>query len=375
MAAPVEVLQGTMTTGVTTTTVTIATALLPGDLVVLLTSRGSAGGTIAAPSGLGTWQNVMSIPGFKVDTLTGVTGGGNITLTRSTTSNANDYVVLVVRGLDVPTVDVVVRGTATSSAISTLTLQARARDNTVAVSVLTCLANPVNPAAGTDPAAGWTTYRNVASLSVASVNIATGQMVTAVTGFFATSIDSEAALLIFGTPLESRVYGEHLQTLTNGSVVPARALHEESIEALTTSATAPRALRTENVEVLSTARPPRNIIATDIEALTGPAAFAPAALRAENLEVLTGVADYRILRQEAIEVLASWVVPIDRRVITETVEVLAQWVVAIPRQLAAVNVEALTRARESQLALGYVEVLKSPTSSGPPAFIGWGIPI
>lgn len=377
MASPVEVLQGTMTTGVTTTPVTIATALVPDDLVLLVTSRGSAGGTVVTPSGLGTWQSVVSTSssGYKIDSLTGVTGGGNISLTRSTTSSANEYVVLVVRGLDVPVVDAIARDSATSSSTSSLVLQALARGNNVAVSVLTCLANPVNPAAGSDPAAGWTTHRNTATLSAASVDITTGQTVTAVTSFFASSIDAQAALLILGTPLEAREYSVNAEALSTGTSAD-RALHAGSLEALTGDSDPASALTAASlevlrrdtavspyiaaatVEVIASMNPKRDVNAASLEALTNAAAgTTAAAVEAAGLEVLAQAPPTPTVYAVTVDALSTVTPP--------------------PANAAvyAASVDALTPIRDTRAESVYLEVLHSAVPSAATQFAGWGIPI
>lgn len=375
-------------TGVTASTahvVTVTTSLVPSDLVVVIVpTLGNALYNIT-PSGLGTWSAELTGMsggtnryGVRVFTLTGVTGGGNITLSQGTLNTAS-YVVFVVRDLEVPAVDGMSFEFITNSAQVASEHLVRARDKSLAVSIVHAMGGTVvNPATGTSPApGGWTSDRTgtgSGALNVSHIIVGSGagQVLDVFTTYGAYSLDFAVGLIVFGTPLEDRLQKAGVDALTTAAAAP-RALEAEQVEALTTSAAAPRALSEENVEVLSNAKPPRNILAAPVEALTTSAAAARA-VEAAGVEVLADPGSRRLLRAEQVEVLASWVIATPSNLFAEQVEVLAELVYDVGRAVAAEQVEALTAARESILAAEYVEVLRvAALSTSTPRLPVWGI--
>lgn len=353
MATPIEVLQGSLASGSTTTNVTITTAVDPSDLIVLVTATGALANTIPTPSGLGTWRQevlVAATQGLQVHTLTGRTGGGTVTLTRSSTSSTTDYVLFVVRGLDVPVVDAIAVGATSSSATTELVLAARARGNTVALSILRALAGtPANPATGSDPSSGWTTHRNGSGsngVSVATVDIATGQDVTARTTFGGSVLASNAALLVLGTPNESRNFATQLEALTGPAGHPPATLRTEYLEAATSMGPPPRALATEYLEALTYARPPSELATEYLEAITTNEHGGSGA-GTVYAEALTEAPTVRKVQLEYLEALAPPVAP------------------APPALLSAAYLETLSRARQAEAVATYLEVLRSAVDAPP----------
>lgn len=362
MASPIEVLQGTLTSGSTTTNVTVTTALAAGDLLLLVSAAGSAGGTWVTPTGLGTWQLLHSYTsslGVRVHAMTGATAGGVVTLTRSTTSSTTDYVLLVIRGLDVAVVDALVVDAAEGSAEAEMILQAYARANSVAVSILHSIASPVNPASGSDPASGWTTHRNTTGsngISVASRDIASGQLVTARTTFASSSVDSYAILLVAGTPNESRNYSTRLEALTGPTGHPPSAVAGEYAEAITKFGPPERSVGTEYLEALTYARPPSELAGLYVEAIETRTNGGPS-IRTEYLE-------------------AVHTAPLARGVRAEYLEALTAVEVAVPVSVNTAYLETLLQARDAQAVAAYLEVLRvAALSEAPTRFPVWGVPL
>lgn len=144
--------------------VTITTALVPTDRLVVMVVKSSTAGTPSV-SGLGTWTTLQagtSSLDHYLFTTTGVTGGGNITI--SVGSAAGDYVALVLRST--VSASVTVHGSAKFDTIPAANTATQAADITAALTGMAVFASAgatggtlTFPHATALPSSGWTTGR------------------------------------------------------------------------------------------------------------------------------------------------------------------------------------------------------------------------
>ncbi|MFF2388949.1 hypothetical protein [Agromyces sp. NPDC058104] len=390
MADPViEVLTGA--TASTAHSVPIATALVPSDLVICITSTYNSGTSAVTPSGLGTWSaelggmaTAILRYGFRVHTLTGVTGGGNITL--SQTSPGSGYVVLVVRGLDTPVLDAFAVFLIEDGAATSATLEAAARANALAVSIGRFTSGtPTNPSSA-DPASGWTLDANAtgsSGLSVAHNTITSAQRVQATISGAASTSDHGVGLFIFGTPLESRAQSAYAEAVIGGTgATPDRAVAGEYAEAiLNDGAPGERALDGTYAEAIHGGTGVAGVAGEYAEAMHGipPGAVAEARLRSEYAEAISQAPPGVSLAGDYAEVIATPIPPAaDAAILSEYAEVIG---VAIPPQaeadIAGAQLEVMHAAFTAEIGSVYVEAIKRYTPPGPGggAAWGWGIHI
>lgn len=145
-------------------TVTIATSLVPTDRLVVMVMKVSTAGTPSV-SGLGTWTTLQagsSSLDHYLFTTTGITGGGNITV--SVGSAAGDYVVFVLRSSI--TASITVHGSGKFDSIPAANAASQVADITGGLTgMFVCAA--ANASAGTLtfphstalPVGSWTTAR------------------------------------------------------------------------------------------------------------------------------------------------------------------------------------------------------------------------
>lgn len=385
MPAPtvVEILGGA--SGTSGTTIPIATALVPNDLIVVVSSTAASAANQVTPSGLGTWSGVLGGVnggggqyGFRVNTLTGVTGGGNITL--SVTPVSVDYVVMVIRDLPQPVLDGFDARWVTSSGITTSDRQARARDNSVAVSIVHSISGaPGNPSAA-DPGSGWVLDRNTSGtggISVAHNVIVAGQLVDVTTTHASFSSDFAVGLFVFGTPLEARDYAQSVDVIHDGAgTQPPRALSGQYAEAITGDSDPDVGVAFAALEVLSTEAAGTAKVAA--------APFEVIAKMTPDAEIVAAYAETLTTEPTA----ASAVVGAEMEVLSQappTPTVYGQYAEAIaPPAVAAADaaiysadVQVITAAREAHVEGVYLEAIRLYVVPGPGSdrFVGWGIPI
>jgi hypothetical protein len=161
----VEVLTGSIAASGTGTP-TITTSLASTDMVVVVLLKSTTSGTPGV-SGLGTWTNLQAGTGTRdhyIWTMTGVTGGGSITITPN--GPASDYVVYVLRRSDAAAVTAFGSGKIDNSFISTNTQISVADINSATAGMFVIgVASPgaatlTFPHANMLPASGWTTDFN-----------------------------------------------------------------------------------------------------------------------------------------------------------------------------------------------------------------------
>lgn len=372
-ASVVEVLQGSLTA--TSTVVPITTALVPGDLVVVFSAwPGNSQGAVT-PSGLGTWSadvngitNGTNDYGVRVHMLSGVTGAGNVTLSMPSTSYSPQYVILVMRGLEVPIMHAR-HASFTSSSTGNPVLTGSTRGtNTVAVDVWHSSNGTVTIPTTASPSTGWVLDRNTGGgngIAVAHNIIDTEQTVTVQNqtagGNYA--LGSTHALYIFGTPLETRVHSEYVTTIYNGAGVQApRSVRTEYVETLRNDAVVPRAVYGMSVDALTTGATaaPRAIHSEYAESLEQvvPGTISTSTVRAENAEILYQAPPGVTVRGEYINVLSTVIPPAANAAVYNE------------------RADVLTSARRVMIANARIEVLRKwvdPTL-GNSASMGWGIP-
>lgn len=160
----IETLDGTNAAS-TSATVTVTTSLVPTDRLVVLYVKSGVGG-VPVISGLGTWTNLQSHTITRdavLVTMTGATGGGNVTINPGTSGASGDYVLFVLRGSGGGQVDVF---GSQSARVSSGGAATTADITSATAGMFVCASGTVDPGAGvvfpgasTLPASGWTTTR------------------------------------------------------------------------------------------------------------------------------------------------------------------------------------------------------------------------
>ena len=347
--AIVETVSGVTSSG--TATATIATALEPDDLVVCITSTyGISTAGAVTPSGIGTWSAVAggidgtTTYGIQVSTLTGVTGGGNVSITVGSTSSsyAANYVILVVTGLAATVVSVesfITVALLTASGVYRLgLLNARAQSLTLAIaSGLTnyTFAMPV----------GWEADSTTGRLGVFHRIEEHDAQVSADVEYSSISVTSSRGsglLLSIGGPLESRHHTHSIEAALGGDgATPSSAISSVSADAILANAERPGSA---TYGVYSEAV----FVDSDSQASSS----------LTTSEVLHGIPE----DAEAI-----------RSVRNSGVDVVSR---AMPTVFAsAVGVDVLSPARAAQAYSASLEVLRRYVPPGAPRFRGWGIPL
>lgn len=217
------------------TNIAIATTLVASDLVVVVGTMNSGGGRSITPSGLGTWNtrssDVQGIVRTTVDSITGVTGTGTITIT--VVGSAAEVSVWVVRGLVAPTVYSVLLNDVPSILPTGPLLVAGPQDFTADQGLIQVVCSTVSgntytgPSTGTLPSTGAWTMDNTAAGTYYSHTAghasAAGDGTTDYALYFSRATGSSAfsyvgVSLVLGEPAANALMlaSEYVETVTQG---------------------------------------------------------------------------------------------------------------------------------------------------------------
>lgn len=367
VASVLEVVQGQLPVA-TSSTVAITTELIPSDTVICVTNfPGNLSGAVT-PSGLGTWSgdvngrvNTTNDYGYRLHYMSGATGAGNITMTLPAASLTPQYVILVVRGLEVPALDMYQVGFS-SGTVPVRRVPSRAGSIVLNITHMAS-GTPVNPASAS-PSTGWVLDRNTSGsygISVAHNLITADQVVETTTTGNLYALGTTTGIYSFGTPVEARVWGETSDVLYGGTGVTApSAVRSEYVETLSADADAsPRSVRGMSADVIwkDTGSGPK-ITGEYAEALQQvPAgAVSETRVRSESADVIYQALPGVALRGETVDVISGVIPPAaSATVYTERIDVLS------PARTVMTYSETVDVIR-----------LYRPGSDG--SFTGWGIP-